>query len=563
LSPACDQQGDPSVLGLMQQIPLLTSSLIEHAARNHGATEIVSRTAEGTLERTNWREVASRARRVAGMLKRLGVGVGDRVATLAWNRTHHLELYYGVTGSGVVLHTVNPRLFGEQITYILNHADSSHVFVDVDLLPILEPLARELTKVKAFIVLTERSHMPRSGLKNLLCYEDLLEGETDEYEWPVLDENSASTLCYTSGTTGNPKGVLYSHRSTVLHAFCAVAADGMALSARDSVLLATPLFHVNAWGVPFAAAMCGAKLVLAGAQLDGRSLYELLRDERCTFSLGVPTLWFGVMDYIEGNVAEEERRVLELQRVLCGGAAPPRALLERLHRVLGVDAFQAWGMTETSPLATVCRPLAKHAELEDAERIDLYTRQGRPVFGIELRIENDEGRSLPRDGVATGELKVRGPWVASGYFKGEGGPALSADGWFATGDVARIDPDGFLQLTDRSKDVIKSGGEWISSIDLENAAVGYPGVAEAAVIGVPHPKWQERPLLLVRTAPGHTIDRESILSYLSQKVARWWLPDDVVVVDELPHTATGKLLKTELRARYRDYLLPKSGTAGR
>jgi fatty-acyl-CoA synthase len=455
----------------------------------------------------------------------------------------------------VVLHTVNPRLSTEQIQYILEHAESGHIFVDPDLLPIVESVARKLPKVKAYIVLTRSAAIPTTNLDNVLCYEDLLAAESDAYAWPQLDENSASTLCYTSGTTGNPKGVLYSHRSTVLHAFCTVAADAMALSARDSILLATPLFHVNAWGVPFAAAMCGAKLVLPGAQLDGRSIYELMRDERCTFSLGVPTIWFNVMDYIERHVGVSERGSLALQRILCGGAAPPRALIERLDRLLDVELIQAWGMTETSPLATVCRPLAKHAVLDTAERMALRATQGRVLYGIELRIEDDEGREVLRDGVSTGEVKVRGPWVASGYFKGEGGAVISKEGWFATGDVARIDTDGFLLLTDRSKDVIKSGGEWISSIDLENAAVGHPAVAEAAVIGVPHPKWQERPLLLVRIAAGHSLDRNSMLTYLADKVAKWWLPDDVVFVEQLPHTSTGKLLKTQLRQEYRDHLL--------
>ena len=539
----------------MQQTPLLTSSLIEHAGSNHASTEIVSRSPDGTLTRSTWGEVARRARRVANMLRRLGVHPGERVATLAWNRTPHLELYFGVTGAGVVLHTVNPRLFTEQIQYILDHAGSGYLFVDPDLLPIAEAVAEKLTQIRGYIVLARRAAIPMTTLGNVLCYEDLLEAESDEYVWPQLDENSASTLCYTSGTTGNPKGVLYSHRSTVLHAFCTVAADAMALSARDSILLATPLFHVNAWGVPFAAAMCGAKLVLPGAQLDGRSIYELMRDERCTFSLGVPTIWFNVMDYIEHHVGVSERGSLALQRILCGGAAAPRALIERLDGLLDVELIQAWGMTETSPLATVCRPLAKHAALHTAERMALRATQGRVLYGIELRIEDDAGRVVPRDGVSTGEVKVRGPWVASGYFKGEDGAAISEEGWFSTGDVARIDADGFLLLTDRSKDVIKSGGEWISSIDLENAAAGHPAVAEAAVIGVSHPKWQERPLLLVRIAAGHSLDRDSMLTYLADKVAKWWLPDDVIFVEQLPHTATGKLLKTQLRQEFRDHLL--------
>jgi len=539
----------------MQQTPLLTSSLIEHAGCNHASTEVVSRSPDRTLVRSTWGEVAQRSRRIANMLRRLDVYPGERVATLAWNRTPHLELYFGVTGAGVVLHTVNPRLSIEQIQYILEHAESGLVFVDPDLLPIVEAIAQKLPRVRAYIVLARRTAIPANKLDNVLCYEDLLAAESDAYTWPQLDENSASTLCYTSGTTGNPKGVLYSHRSTVLHAFCSVSADAMALSARDSILLATPLFHVNAWGVPFAAAMCGAKLVLPGAQLDGRSIYELMRDEHCTFSLGVPTIWLNVMDYIERHVGVSERGSLALRRILCGGAAPPRSLIERLDRMLGVKLIQAWGMTETSPLATVCRPLAKHAALDNAERMALRATQGRVLYGIELRIEDDQGIAVPHDGVSTGEVKVRGPWVASGYFKGEGGLAISKEGWLATGDVARIDADGFLLLTDRSKDVIKSGGEWISSIDLENAAVGHPAVAEAAVIGVPHPVWQERPLLLVRIVTGHSLDRDSMLTYLTDKVAKWWLPDDVIFVEQLPHTATGKLLKTQLRQEYRDHLL--------
>ena len=539
----------------MQQLPLLTSSLIEHAGRYHGGTEIVSRHVDASLRRSNWAEVASRSRRVANMLHRMGIRDGDRVATLAWNRTPHLELYFGVTGAGAVLHTVNPRLHRDQIRYILDHAESRCLFVDPDLLQLAESVTAGLTQVKRLILLGSPPEMPADPPPHLLCYEELLQTEPDTYLWPQLDENSASTLCYTSGTTGNPKGVLYSHRSTVLHAFAAVAADGLALTARDSILLATPLFHVNAWGVPFAAAMCGAKLVLPGTGLDGRSLYELMRAERVTFSLGVPTLWFGLLDYVESALDDRQRSSLSLQRVLCGGAAPPLALIERLEQLLRVQLIQAWGMTETSPLATLCRPLAKHDGLDPTARRQLHSLQGRPLFGVQLRLEDETGRELPHDGRAVGELKVRGPWVASGYFKHEADTAVDAAGWLATGDVARIDADGFLQLTDRSKDVIKSGGEWISSIDLENAAVAHPAVAEAAVIAVAHPKWQERPLLLVKTLPGQTLERDAMLDYLAGKVPRWWLPDDVVVVDQLPHTATGKLLKTELRRQYRDYLL--------
>ena len=543
------------MLGSMQHTPLLISSLIAHAAENHAATEIISKDQDGEIERSDWAHVGLRARKIANTLARLGVGSGDRVASLAWNRLPHLELYFGVTGAGVVLHTVNPRLFPEQIRYMIHHAEDSHVFVDPDLLSVAEKVAPELPEVKSWIVLAKRNQMPASTIPNLLCYEDLLAAESDDYTWPLIDENSASTLCYTSGTTGNPKGVLYSHRSALLHAFCAIAADGMALTAQDSVFLATPLYHVNAWGVPFAAAMAGSKLVLPGSALDGRSIYEFMRDERCTFSLGVPTVWLSFLDHVERNTGPEERKLFTLRRVLSGGAAVPRALVERFDQLLRVELIHAWGMTETSPLATVCRPLAKHEHLDEKARTDLRATQGRAVFGIELRIEDAEGVPIARDGRSTGELLVRGPWVASGYFKEESNQACRSDGWFATGDIARLDSDGFLQITDRSKDIIKSGGEWISSIELENAALDHPAVAEAAVIAVSHPRWQERPLLIIRINEEYELDAMTILSFLAERVARWWLPDDVVFVDELPHTATGKLLKSELRVRYRDHLL--------
>lgn len=537
--------------GLMQRHPLTTASLIDHAERNHGSTEIVSCAADGTIHRTDWAGVARRARKVAGLLHELGARPGDRIATLAWNRTPHLELYYGVTAAGMVLHTVNPRLFPEQIRYIVAHGGAEILFVDADLLPLLRPLIVELSGIKRVVVLGSESDDVPPGH---LAYDEAVEATRPITAWPDLDENAASALCYTSGTTGDPKGVLYSHRSTVLHAFAACAADSMALSARDSVLLVTPLFHVNAWGLPFAAAMCGAKLVLPGISLDGASLHALMRDEAVTFSLGVPTVWFGFIDHLTRQGDTDSLRGLALERVFMGGAPTPPVLIERFRDLLGVEVVQAWGMTETSPVATVCRPLARHRDLDDAAMVALGATQGRAVYGVELRIEDEIGSPLDHDGSMSGILKVRGHWVLDAYMGQERGSALDESGWFDTGDVARIDGDGFLHLTDRAKDMIKSGGEWISSIDLESAAASHPAVAEAAVIGVPHPRWQERPILLLRVHPEADLTAEAMLDHLAQRVARWWLPDAVIFVDDLPHTATGKLLKTELRARYRDRL---------
>lgn len=539
--------------GLMQDRPLLISSLLEHARRFHSDTEIVSRTVEGPTVRTTYAGLAERAAKIAEALIEKGVKPGDRVATLAWNTHRHLELYFAVSGIGAVLHTVNPRLFLEQIEYILNHAESSVLLFDISFADMVAGLQPKLPLVRDFIAMTDAAHMP-AHVANCLCYETLIEAQDGELEWPDFDERTASSLCYTSGTTGNPKGVLYSHRSTVLHSFIACQADGLQLSSRDTTLLSVPLFHVNAWGIPYASAMCGAKLVLPGPNLDGKSLYELAVAEQCTFSLGVPTVWLGLFKYIDETPSLDPND-LKIKRVVIGGSSAPRSIIEKFNR-MGIYVLHAWGMTETSPLASISNLLSKHEDLSFDEKVDVQAKQGRAIYGVDLRIVNDEGQALPHDGSIAGDLQVRGPWVTSGYYRSEGGDVLDKEGWFSTGDVAKIDSDGYVLITDRSKDVIKSGGEWISSIDLENAAVAHPGIHEAAVIGIAHPKWQERPLLVAVAKDGNPPTSDELKQFLSERVAKWWLPDDIVFVDELPHTATGKLQKMKLRERFRDYVLP-------
>jgi acyl-CoA synthetase (AMP-forming)/AMP-acid ligase II len=546
------------MLGVMQDRPLLISSLIEHANRCHPRVEIVSRTVEGPIHRCTYADVRRRSKQVAKALRSLGVEPGDRIGTLAWNGYRHLELYFGVSGMGAVLHTINPRLFPEQIEYIANHAEDRYVFFDLTFAPLVEKLAPKLTSVRGFVAMTDRAHMPSIAVPNLLCYEELVGAQDDDYEWPSFDERTASSLCYTSGTTGHPKGVLYSHRSTVLHSWSACTVDVLGLSSSESTLLVVPMFHVNAWGMPYAGAMSGAKLVLPGAGLDGRSVYELMKDEKVTLALGVPTVWLMLFGHVDAAKVDPKKELV-LKRAVIGGSAAPRAMCERFEKEFGTFVVHAWGMTEMSPLGTVCNLLPKHRDLTLDQRLDLQSKQGRTFYGVELRITDDAGRELPHDGVAFGHLMVRGPWITAGYFKGEGGEILDRDGFFDTGDVATIDPDGYMQITDRAKDVIKSGGEWISSIDLENAAVGHPAVAEAAVIGVAHDKWQERPLLVVVRKAGHSATREELLQFLAGKVAKWWLPDDVVFVDELPHTATGKLLKTKLRETFKSHRMPEAG----
>ena len=535
----------------------MISSLIEHAAAFHGDTEIVSRLPEGPVRRTTWRQVNEQAKQVANALAELGIEQGDRVATLAWNSDRHLALYFGVSGSGAVMHTVNPRLFPEQIAYIVNHAEDRVLFFDITFAPLVAQLAGELGTVETFVAMTDRDHMPdipEVPAGRLLCWDDLVGGQSTAFDWPEFDERSASSLCYTSGTTGNPKGVLYSHRSTMLHTLMIAARDAIDIHSGSVILLVVPMFHANAWGTPYTAAMVGAKLVMPGPHLDGQSVYELMKAEGVNQSQGVPTVWLMLFSYLDEH-PEIDAHELGLKVAGTGGAALPLSMIERFHSDFGADSMQGWGMTETSPLCVVGRLLPKHEGLSDAEKNQIRLKQGRGVWGVDLKIVDDDGNRLPWDGKAFGEVWVRGPWIASGYFRGEGGDKLDAEGFFPTGDVATIDPDGYLQLVDRAKDVIKSGGEWVSSIDLENAALGHPAVAEAAVIGVPHPKWQERPLLVAVLRKGHNATREDILDYLAGEVVKWWLPDDVVFVDELPHTATGKVLKLKLREQYRDHQL--------
>lgn len=540
------------IYGQMMDQPLLISGLLQHAQAYHPDTEIVSRTVEGPIHRYTYQEAAKRSRQLANALSALDISLGDRVGTLAWNGYRHFEIYYAVSGSGAICHTVNPRLFADQIAFIINDAQDKVLLFDLSFLPMVEQVASQLSTVKTFVLMTDRQHMPVSSpIQDLLCYEDLVNSHSDLFTWPLLDEQTASSLCYTSGTTGHPKGVLYSHRSTVLHAYGSSLPDGLDLSASSCVLPVVPMFHVNAWGLPYSAAMNGCKLVLPGPLLDGVNLYELIASEKVTVAAGVPTVWLMLLQFCETN----HLKLVPLQRVIVGGSAAPESMAAELERH-GVELRQLWGMTELSPVGTTSAYKFKHhqAGSEVTRRIQLT--QGRPVFGVQMRIVDDHEQPLPHDGIAFGNLQVKGFWVLSHYFNRPVGSALTADGWFNTGDVATIDPDGYMKITDRTKDVIKSGGEWISSIELENILVGHPAVAEAAAIAVAHPKWDERPLMLVVLKPGCKTSRDELLAFYSGKIAKWWMPDDVLFVDELPHTATGKLQKMKLRELYKDHVLP-------
>jgi fatty-acyl-CoA synthase len=541
------------MLGLMQAHSLTVPWLLQHAARHHAAGEVISQTGLGVIHRSSWADTERRARKLVRVLQGLGIKAHDRVGTLAWNDHRHLETYYAASGMQAICHTINPRLSAGDITYIINHAADSVLFVDPGFAPLIGSIAANIANtVRAIVMLTDAAGMPAidvpSGMR-LLCYDELLAASNDEYEWPQFDENTASALCYTSGTTGRPKGALYSHRSTVLHAYAIALPDVLDMRATSRILPVVPMFHVNAWGIPYAAALTGATLVLPGRHLDGPNLTRLLNQERVTMSCGVPTVWLGLLQHLRAS----GEKLATVTRIMTGGSAAPPLLIEAFRDEYGVAVEHGWGMTELSPVGTYNAAKPPQTGLTGQAAVQHMLKQGRVLSGIDMKIVDGSGRELPWDGKQFGDLMVRGPWVCSAYFGDPPGSACDADGWFATGDVATIDPDGFMEITDRSKDVIKSGGEWISSIALENIAVSHPDVAEAAVVAIRHPKWDERPLLLVVPRPDHTVDPESVLQIYQGQVAKWWLPDAVVVVDELPHTATGKLLKTALRTQYRDY----------
>jgi fatty-acyl-CoA synthase len=541
------------MLGLMQDRPLLISQIIDFAAASYPDVEIVTRTVEGPIHRYGYRQAHKRSKQIAEALQGLGIGFGDRVGTIAWNTFRHFELYFGISSMGAVLHTINPRLAPDHVAYIANHAEDKAIFVDLNLLPVVENVYDQLKTVKHVVVMTDRAHMPTSSkIGKLLCYEELIEGKPGTIEWPLFDEKTASSLCYTSGTTGNPKGVLYSHRSTMIHTMMMASGPVLALDPDTTILPVVPMFHANAWGLVYAGPMCGTKLVFPGFKLDGASVYELLDKEQVTLSAGVPTVWLALLDYC----AQNKLKMSSVKRTLIGGSAVPLAMIERFWKEHQVEVAQGWGMTEMSPLGTLTRFNRGERDLPDAERFAITAKQGRPVFGCEMKIIDDAGNDLPKDGSISGNMVVRGSWIVKGYMKGDGQNQFLKDDWFMTGDVCKIESDGSVVITDRSKDVIKSGGEWISSIDLENAAMGCPGVAEAAVIGVHHPKWDERPLLVVVKRPEASVTKNDLLKFLDGKIAKWWMPDDVQFVEAIPHGATGKILKTALRKQFEDYKLP-------
>jgi fatty-acyl-CoA synthase len=540
------------MLGLMQSQPLLISSLIEFAERHHGDAEIVSRRVEGDIHRYTYKDSAQRARQVAGALDGLKLAFGDRVATLAWNGYRHFELYYGVSGSGRVLHTINPRLHPDQIAWIANHAEDQVLCFDLSFLPLVQAVHAKCGSIKHYIAMCDEDKLPKdSGVPNLISYESWIGAQSANYSWPSFDENTASSMCYTSGTTGNPKAALYSHRSSTLHAYAAALPDVMGLSARDAVLPVVPMFHVNAWGIPYSAALTGAKLVFPGPAMDGKSIYELLETEKVTYAAGVPTVWQMLLAHLAANGL----RFTHLKRTVIGGSACPPAMIKAFSDDYNVEVLHAWGMTEMSPLGTLCTLKNKHDALSVDDKMKIRVKQGRAIYGVDMKIVDDAGKQLPWDGKTYGDLLVKGPWVVREYYKSEGGDPL-IDGWFPTGDVGTIDIDGYLQITDRSKDVIKSGGEWISSIDIENIAVAHPAVAMAACIGVAHPKWDERPIVAVVKKPGMELTAAELLKFYEGKTAKWQIPDDVVFVDAIPLGATGKILKTRLRETLKDYKLP-------
>src|SRR3990167_2242312 len=549
------QERNQAMLGLMQSQPLLISSLIEFAERYHGDAQIVSRRVEGDLHRYTYKNAAHRSRQVANALDGLKLAFGDRVATLAWNGYRHLELYYGVSGSGRVLHTITPRLRPDQIAWIANHAEDQVLCFDLSFLPLVQAVHGKCTSIKHYIAMCDADKLPAdSGIPDLLSYESWMGTQPTDYAWPGFDENTASSMCYTSGTTGHPKAALYSHRSTLLHAYAAALPYVMCLSARDSILPVVPMFHVNAWGIPYSAALTGAKLVFPGPAMDGKSIYELIEAEKVTYAAGVPTVWQMML----GHMKPAGLKFSSLRRTVIGGSACPPAMITAFQDDFGVEVLHAWGMTEMSPLGTLCTLKNKQLGLSKDEQMKVRQKQGRSIYGVDMKIVGGNGEELPWDGKTYGDLLVRGPWILDTYYKGESPLIQDAQGrgWFPTGDVATIDPDGFMQITDRSKDVIKSGGEWISSIDIENIAMGHPAIAMAACIGMPHPKWDERPIVAVTLKPGAEVTREELLHFYEGKTAKWQIPDDVVFVDAIPLGATGKMLKTRLREQLKDYKLP-------
>jgi fatty-acyl-CoA synthase len=538
------------MLGNMMQDQLLISGILEHAIQTNPNTEIVSHTIEGSIHRYSILESSKRAKKLANALKKLGIKEGDILGTMALNGYRHYELYFGISGTGSILHTLNPRLFPEQVEYIVNHAEDKFLFIDLPFLPLIESVSDNIQNVEGFIILCDKESMPSdSKLKNLMCYEELIDNESDEFQWPELDENTASSLCYTSGTTGNPKGVLYSHRSTILHAWYACAANAMNVSSTTVILPVVPMFHVNAWGIPYAVAMFGAKLVLPGPHTSGEAITKLVQSEKVTNLMGVPTVWLDLLNYTrENNISLDT-----VNSVLVGGSAAPRAMIKEFQEKHDAFLLHGWGMTEMSPLGTLNAYNSDMQGMDLEERYDIQTSQGKAIYGCQIKIVDDEGKTLPNDGESFGRLMVKGAGIIERYFKSD--ETALENGWFDTGDVSTISIDGYMRIVDRSKDVIKTGGEWISSIDLENSAVGHPGVSEACVVGVLHPKWDERPIMFVVKNNQEDCDKDSVIEYLSDKVAKWWLPDDVIFVEELPHGATGKLLKTGLREEYKNHLM--------
>ncbi len=543
--------------GLMQDWPLLCHRVIDHAKTQHPEREVISRSIEGPIHRTNYGQIHARSLKVAQALEKLGIKEGDRVGTLAWNTWRHLEAWYGIMGAGAVYHTLNPRLFPEQLVYIINHAEDRYIFTDLTFVPLLEALQDNLPGLEGVIVMTDRDHMPETKIKNAICYEDFIADVDGDYAWKTVDENSAAGMCYTSGTTGNPKGVVYSHRSNVIHSMANGCPDMLGLSSRDRVLPVVPLFHANGWSLAFSGPMFGSTLVMPGMMMDGASIWELLDSEKVSITAAVPTIWMMLLQYLEA----ENKTLEHLNKVIIGGAACPRAMTQVFEEKFDVDVVHAWGMTEMSPLGSLCSMKPEYGDVTGEALLDIKEKQGHAPFSIEMKIEDDKGNEVLWDGKTFGSLKVRGPAVSKSYFKGEGGEILDDNGFFDTGDVAHIDANGYMQITDRSKDVIKSGGEWISSIDVENMAVGHPDVAEAAVIGIAHPKWDERPLLIVVPMEGKTPSFDEMKDFLSDKIASWWMPDDMVIIEEIPHTATGKIQKMELREMFKDHVLPTAGAA--